>query len=74
MRSPGEDVEVRGDRRGVRARFRPQLPKLTPESILVAPYSWTQELIRSIATRPTHQCHYRDTVGIQPLRTKESVL
>lgn len=30
MRSPGEDVEVRGNRLGVRARFRPQLPKLTP--------------------------------------------
>lgn len=42
MRSPGEDVEVRGDRLGVRARFRPQLPKLTPESILVASYSWTR--------------------------------
>lgn len=49
MRSPGEDVEDRGNRLGVRARLRPQLPKLYPQSILIAPYSWTQELIRSIA-------------------------
>lgn len=74
MRSSGVDVEVRGDRLGVRARFRPQHPKLTPESILVASHSWTLELLRSIATGPTRQCHSRDTMGIQPLRTKVSIL
>lgn len=61
MRSPGEDVEVRGNRLGVRPRFRPQLPKLTPKSILLAPYSWTQELIRSIAPDQLTTVYSRDT-------------
>lgn len=53
MRSPREDVELRGDRLGVRASSDLSCPSLPPVMV-VTTCSQAQELVRSIARGPAH--------------------